>query len=187
MTIDVITVVSDTTKKGWVNQCLRSVESASQNSDLVRRHIISPGVTGNIGLAFKNSLITSTSDYVCWVDDDDFILPNAFTCVEHHFRDSPAAIFAREIHLYANGHISIGQETRRHHLTIYRRDVIDQMPLEDYPKFTTQSKINYVEQNFPYLLVDELSWIYVYRKYNSAGFYVRQDHAIPKDVGWSPK
>lgn len=182
MKIDVITVISPGTKKGYVNQSITATKVAADHSTAVGKIITSDGVPNNIGLAFKNGLKTSTAEYVCWVDDDDLVLPNAFACLERHLASQPAAIFAREIHLYANGHLAFADPKRRHHLTIYRRDVVDRMPLQDYPKFTTQSKIQFVEKNFGHDLIDEYSWVYLYRKYNSAGFYVRQNTNIPSDI-----
>jgi hypothetical protein len=180
--LDVITVVSQTTKKGFVNQSKNSVAAAASQSAAINKIITSGGVVGNIGRAFKDSLRASTADYVCWVDDDDLVLPNAFSCVEKHLASHPAAVCAKEIYLYANGRLTFSDISKRHHLTIYRRDVVDAMPLEDFPKFTTQSKIRYIERNFPDQIIDEPSWVYIYRKYNSAGFYLRHNHNIPDDA-----
>jgi hypothetical protein len=165
--LDVITIVSSDTPKDWVETCINSVEEAGQM--VINNHIVSDGVEGHIGIAKRNSLKQSNADYVCWVDDDDYVLPNAFSCVTPHLKNQPAAIFTREIHLLCNGksvHID-----RRHHLAVFRRDVLDEMPLEEWP-LPTAHMIPFVESHEA-PCIDEMSWVYVYRRYISKAMKLR--------------
>lgn len=169
--LDVVTVVSDTTNKNYIQECRMSIRRAKQMCSFDVNVIESPGIIGNIGQAMQRGMQQGTAPYVVWVDDDDFVLPNAFSCLEKHFEKKPSAIFAREVMLLANGRHR--PRLNRHHLTAFRRDVVESMPMEEYATHTSMDMRLYIEQNHQDY-VDELSWVYVHRKYDSEGFKLRQ-------------
>jgi hypothetical protein len=154
--LDVLITISDTTPRNWVAQCKRTVEAAAKLAPFPVRVIEVPGVPGHIGHAMANGFAQTTAPYVAWVDDDDWLLPNAFACLERHFESGPAAICAREIHQLANGHLVCVD--RRHHLTAYHRDAIDTGAFDD-PAAPNVHLLDAVEFD----AVDERSWVYVHR------------------------
>src|SRR5690606_40751486 len=131
--LDVLITISDSTPRNWVAQCKRTVEAAAKLAPFPVRVIEVPGVPGHIGEAMLSGLRASSAEYVAWVDDDDWVLPNAFACLQRHFSARPAAVCAREVHLLNNG--AIVPFNRRHHLTAWRRDFIESIPLAEHPAF----------------------------------------------------
>lgn len=165
--LDVVVTISKDTPAAWVRQCLRSCEIAATTAGYSVRIIQTPGYPGHIGEAMAEGFAKTDASYVAWVDDDDFVLPNAFRCLAPHFSTQPAAICAREVQLFVNGQL-IPQD-RRHHLTAFRRSTIEQADLVRYPSFPNVALHHAAADN----IVDELSWVYVYRRYRSPGSYVR--------------
>lgn len=167
MTLDVITIVSAGTPRAWVNECRRSIAQArTYCADWVNA-IETPGVPGHIGAAMLGGLARGSADYVCFVDDDDFVLPNAFTCLERHFAAQPTAICAREIQWLATG--SLLPVDRRHHLTAFRRDIIDTVDLMKFPGHPNVALQNAASNG----AVDEMSWVYVWRRRRSPAMALR--------------
>ena len=170
--LDVITIISETTPRAFVRQSLDSVRVAANLASFDVSCIRAPGVPGHIGQALREGLNRSSAPWVCFVDDDDFVLPNAFECLAGAFASEPAAICARELHLFANGYLTPAR--RRHHLTVYRADVAQRLPLQRMPNFTPF--IGHAQAAARGLIVDVLNWVYVYRRRLSAGLQVRAQH-----------
>lgn len=166
-------MVSNDTPRSWVNECRHSVRAAIERCAYSIRAIEVPGLPGHIGHAMMNALKHSSADYVAWVDDDDFVLPNAFTCLERHFTARPTAICARECNLLANGRLV--PQKYRHHLTAWRRDFLDTMPLMDHPAYTLVSMFRALSMTDA---VDEWSWVYVRRIRRSGGMTLRGIHGF---------
>lgn len=169
--LDVLITVSETTPHNFVNECRRSVRVAADLASYQVNVIEVPGVPGHIGQAMLNGLARSTAPYVAWVDDDDFVLPNAFSCLEHHFDARPSAICAREIRLLANGRL-IPTEGR-HHLSAWSRDVLDASDLASCP---ARPYAPVFKEAMRGTITDELSWVYVYRIRLSAALQLRAQH-----------
>lgn len=167
MTLDVIVMVSRSTPAQWVSQSVASVFQASRQAGYEVRLHITKGVPGHIGQAMLGSLRRCTADWVAWVDDDDYVAPDAFSCLQRHFAAAPTAVCAREVHVLANG-MSVPQHGR-HHLTAYCRDAIRHIDLSLYPSRPNVALLQAVDQG----AADESSWIYFHRKYRSAGLRLR--------------
>lgn len=168
--LDVVITVSDTTPKQYVRECIRSVDRAAKAANFPINIIETPGVPGHIGQAMRAGIVKGSNKFVAFVDDDDFVFPNAFTCLEKHFNAQPTAICAREIQLLANGRLLPTEG--RHHLSAWRRDVIESVPLVNTP--ARPYKLVY-EKAWDGI-VDELSWVYVYRRRISTALHVRAEH-----------
>ncbi len=163
--LDVITVVSDSTPRGYVQECRHSVRRAAELAGYAVNIIETPGVPGNIGLAMQGGLPLGSAPWVCWVDDDDFVLPNAFRCLARHLTlKRTVAVFAREIAALANGRLV--PHAHRHHLTAFRRTLLEDMPMGDYATRTSMHMRQFAEAAGE--TIDELSWVYVYRIWRSA-------------------
>lgn len=168
--LDVLVTISSSTPVAWVRQALRSAKEAAGLAKYPVRVIEVPGVPGHIGQAMLNGAGMGDGHYIAWVDDDDWVLPNAFSCLERHFASSPPAVCAREIHLLANGHINPCKF--RHHLTAWRRDVVEAAPLAKNPAYPLVPMLEAVKDG----AVDELSWVYMRRIRRSGGMAVRRQH-----------
>jgi hypothetical protein len=166
--LDVLITVSESTPRNFVTECRRSVRVAADLAQYPVNVIEVPGVPGHIGQAMLGGLAKSTAEYVAWVDDDDFVLPNAFTCLERHFAAKPAAVCAREIRLLANGRLV--PMHHRHHLVAFRRDVVDSVPLREFKAFTNLALYRAAGTS----VIDELSWVYIYRLRRSGGMALRR-------------
>ena len=167
--LDVLLTVSEDTPRSFVAKCSSSVEEAARLAGFPVNVIVVPGVPGSIGDAMANGVARAENPYVCWVDDDDFVLPNAFSCLGPALRAGAPAVFARELHLMANGHLLMPD--RRHHLTAVRTEIAQAAPMRDNPGFTMFDLVRLGEQAGG---IDELSWVYVYRRRaNSGGAKIR--------------
>jgi hypothetical protein len=168
--LDVVTIISDSTPREWVDECLRSIDVAASQAGYEINMIRVPGIPGHIGNAMRAGIDRSTADWLAWVDDDDYVLPNAFACLHSHFAARPTAICAREIKLGANGHRVPSQ--RRHHLTAFRADVARVLPMDRPDSSMLECVARAAELG---AVVDELSWIYMHRIWRSAGQHVLAD------------
>lgn len=164
--LDVIVTVSDSTPRPYVRECLATVKVAASIAGYpVQVHQV-PGYPGHIGKAMANALVQCSNPWVAWVDDDDFVLPNAFSCLRRHMDGNWDAIAAREIQLLANG--TWAPQNRRHHLTAFRRSAILCVDLSLYPSFP-----NVALHNATPNAAQEESWVYVYRRRRSPASYLR--------------
>lgn len=168
--LDVCITVSDSTPLGWVTQCQQSVAAAAAFATYPVNVITVPGVPGNIGMAMANGIRAGANPYVAWVDDDDWVLPNAFEVLKPYFKAKPPAICAREIHTFANGHIVPCD--MRHHLTAWRRDVLDVAALETNPAYPLVPLLAAVENT----AADVNAWVYMRRMWISGGAKLRSIH-----------
>lgn len=174
--IDVITIIDKRTPRVWITDCIQSINRAKDRCGSIRNTIQTPGVEGHVGQAISNGLKKAKAEYVCFVDDDDLVLPNAFTCLEPYLEKRLAAVFAREFHLLANGRIIMAN--RRHHLSLYRRDVLESIDFTSLPVNTAPAMIREAESAGP--VEDEFSWVYLYRVYKSKAMEIRRDIQIKK-------
>lgn len=164
--LDAVVICSEDTPSHFVRPSIDSVEVAAARAGNVNV-VVSKGVPGHIGNARRNALDLCKSEYVCFVDDDDLVLPNAFTCLDRHYDSAPSAIHAREIRLLHNGRLQMFNA--RHHLTAYRRDCLERVDFSKYAAYDKQACHNATD----FAAVDELSWVYVWRVYLSKGAALR--------------
>jgi hypothetical protein len=119
--LDCHIIVSDDTPKDWVMQCLDSVyEAADRASFPVVVHTVN-GVSGHIGRARAAAYSLGSQPYVTCVDDDDYVLPHAFSQMSDALHSGVSAVCTPEQTLQ-NVHLSPGAP--RHHLIAYRRELL---------------------------------------------------------------
>lgn len=119
--LDCHIIVSADTPRGWVTQCLDSVHDAADRAGFaVGIHVID-GVAGHIGRARAAGYALGAHPYVTCVDDDDYVLPNAFAQMREALVTNVSAVCTPEL-AWQNGTIVPGFD--RHHLIAYRRDVL---------------------------------------------------------------
>ena len=120
--IDVHILVSDTTRKDWVSQSIRSVEEAIDLCDYEVNLFIEPGVPGHIGRGRKRAYDKGSAKWKTYVDDDDYVYPTAFIDLKKYLDQDVAAIFTSE-HVEQNGRLHPFNNPD-HHLQVYRDDVV---------------------------------------------------------------
>ena len=117
--IDVHIIVSSDTPRDWVDQCLDSVSDAAELAGFpVYGHVVD-GVPGHIGRARAAGYALGEQPYVTFVDDDDYVLPHAFSQMADPLRSGVSAVCTPELTLQ-NGQYRRGAD--RHHLIAYRRE-----------------------------------------------------------------
>lgn len=173
--LDVLITLNPKPNAAWLTQCRTSVADAVSRAGFAVRVAEIPGVPGHIGQAMVNGLDASSALYVAWVDDDDYVLPRAFACLAPYFAVKPRAICAREIQLGARGQQV--PQMRRHHLTVWRRDVLLKWRKEIGACVagltSTKSAQALLEDPVARGVVDVLEHVYVWRRYLSGGMALR--------------
>ncbi len=170
--LDVIVTISKDTPPDYVNTCLAPVRNATLLADYPINIFEEPGVPGNIGAAMANGFARTTSKYVMWVDDDDFLLPNAFTAFADDLNHNFAALFAREVMILANGRLV--PRDMRHHPAVFRRDVIERVNLATY-RAVPNMKLHDIADSVGNT-VDIMQWVYMHRIRKSGGSALRSQY-----------
>jgi hypothetical protein len=166
MNLDVLITISESTPRHYVEECRRSVSVAASQAGYPVNVIEVPGVPGHIGQAMANGFARTMAPYVTWVDDDDFVLPPAFACLQRHFDRRPQAIVTRELHWHDNG-TRMTPFPGRHHLTVFRRDAVREEWFSEPVDIRRHVLVEGLD------VIDELSWVYVYRIHDSAARRLR--------------
>lgn len=105
-------------KPVWRRECLRSVYHAAGFAQFdVSVHLVT-AIPGDIGIGRAKGYAMGFHPYVTCVDDDDFVLPNAFSQMASHI-GSGMALLTPEWLDY-NGRRIKGKSG--HHLTVFPRD-----------------------------------------------------------------
>jgi hypothetical protein len=166
--IDVHIILRTDTPLAWRQQCLESASKAAVMAGYpVFIHPVD-AVAGHIGQARANGYAQGSQSFVTYVDDDDYLLPNAFAVLNDALASTPDAIFPAELALQ-NGQFCDGPQ--RHHLAVYRRDqLIDHtawVVCGDLAQMTAASKGT---------CIDVPERVYVHRLYQSPGRALRREH-----------
>jgi glycosyl transferase family 2 len=173
--LDVLVTVIPTTRPAWVEQAVASVYAAAAAAGYPVRPMIVPGVMGHVGLAMTRGFDVTTAPYVAWVDNDDYVLPQAFACLAPHFAGNPKAICTREIQEGARGQQR--RVDRRHHLTAFRRDVLEEWRPAIAANVAGLTSTLEAQELLLFgkapEVVDVMEYVYVWRRYMSGGLALR--------------
>jgi len=134
--LDVHILVSDMTRREWVEKCLESVsDAAAQAGFPVGVYVvpISDGTRGHIGRGRKQGYALGAYPYVTNVDDDDWVDKNAFALLARGLEKGPVAV-TTQCEMHQNG-LSQGVKPWRNLLRVFRRDVALSAPLEAWPVY----------------------------------------------------
>ena len=157
--LDCHIIVSPDTPLEWVTQCLDSVHEAADRAGYPVAVHVADGVPGHIGKARAAGYALGSHPYVTFVDDDDYVLPNAFACLLPALEAGSDAIYTRETTLQ-NGHFRATD--RRHHLAVYRRTLLDGFDFTHWPAYDAMALRTHVEHKAR-AVVDLPDAVYVYR------------------------
>lgn len=119
--LDVHVIVSATTPRGWVTQCLDSVHEAAERAPFKVNVWPVEGVPGHVGQARAAGYALGAHPYVTQVDDDDYVLPHAFAQLHAGLCAGMDAVFTPEL-LWQGGQIKPGGV--HHHLYAFRRELV---------------------------------------------------------------
>jgi hypothetical protein len=167
--LDVHVLVMDYTPDEYVGQCVRSILLAARRSAFqVQLHLLH-GWPGHVGRGRQDGYARGMHPYVTYVDDDDYLLPDAFVSMEGALGLRPTAVFTPELTIQ-NGQMQRGHD--RHHLAVYAREIlIDHASFVvcgDYAQMLAAEKSRTV--------VDLPEPGYVHRLYQSEGRKLRRKH-----------
>ena len=116
-----------------------------------------PGIAGDFGTARSNGYSHGEYPYVGFVDEDDYVMPNAFSCLTEALADKPDAIYTGEIVLYEGKTLN---RNTRHNLAVYRRELIDHELLRRW-NFRADRAMAAIAARGK--VVDVPDYVYVYR------------------------
>lgn len=166
--LDCHIIVTPVTDAAWQAQCVQSVTEAALHAGYpVHVHIV-PWVEGHIGKARANGYAQGNQPFVTYVDDDDYLMPNAFAALGDAIRTSPDAIFAAE-QTWQNGQLRDGSQ--RHHLAVLRRD-----QLIDHTAWKVCGDLQQVVVMRDKRVIDIPAFLYVHRLYVSGGRRLRREN-----------
>lgn len=128
--IDCHILVSKETPRNWVTQCLDSVFIARDHAGFpVTVHVID-GVPDHIGRARSQGYALGNEPYVAYVDDDDWVETDAFSCLHDAMISNATAIYTRETTWQ---HGKRGTFDGRQNLRVFRRDVLQGFNFDAWP------------------------------------------------------
>ena len=160
MELDLHVLVRKDTPKDWLRQCFTSIHDAVANAPFpVHVHRL-PAVPGHIGRARAAGYAQGTAPYVTYVDDDDYLLPDAFTKIASALAEQPDVVFPHE-QVLQNGKFCTGHV--RHHLPIYRRDLI--IDHTQWGWWGDVAQIRAIERQPELKVIEVHEPVYVYRLY----------------------
>lgn len=142
--IDVHILVMDYTRPEWLAQCIKSVVVAAENAPFAVDVHVQAGVIGHLGRARKAGYARGLHPYVTHVDDDDFVDQDAFSILAETLRAKPEAITTGERHLHAASGKSYENQFSKHHLAVYRRDVLESSDYADFVYHPDQRALSQV-------------------------------------------
>lgn len=133
------------TNPEFVAACVSSVEAAAAAAGYpVDVHVVD-GLFGHLGASRSLGFSHGTNPYVTTVDDDDMVDVNAFAILAPLLRQGVEAITTGERMLnQATGVVSDYPDCR-HHLAVYRRDVLARSDFASFVFYPDQRLLSQVE------------------------------------------
>jgi glycosyltransferase involved in cell wall biosynthesis len=176
--LDVLVTVSKDTPEEFVQVSKNSVDAAVKKACYPIQVITVPGVPGHVGQAMMNGLKLSTAKYVCWVDDDDWVVPRAFAILTDALATEPTAVCTHEMRTYKNGH----QERfgGRHHLVAFKAAWIKDQDLTPFKA----TPLTYLMKHLPNDVIDIPDPVYFYRIRQSSALKLRRLHTQKESLLW---
>ena len=175
--LDVIVTRSPHTPGRWVKQAFDSVAEAIKATAFPVNVIEIPWVEGHIGEAMMNGIAAAKSDYLCWVDDDDFVLPQIFRSFGDILVQKPQAVFARQVDLMPNGWLALRQD--RSHLEVLNRTWALTLDLTPFRASPTQAIGAKAKGG-----IDLWEWNYIHRAGHGRSLAVRNGNFHKEAALW---
>lgn len=160
--------------KALLRQCLSSVQLARKFAGYEVNVFVEEGIQDHLGLGRKKGYAEGTSKWKTYVDDDDFVLPNAFSALAPYLDRDVIAICPRE-HSMQNGKLH-ATTVPRHHLITFDSEFINEHDWENWIHFGDVAAIQKAMQH-PKGILELEDVLYVHRiYYNSEGRRLRRKY-----------
>lgn len=131
MMLDVHILTLPDTRPEWQAEAIESTRKAAACAGFpVHVHIV-PGIPGHLGRARAAGYAAGAAPWKAYVDDDDFVLPDAFQKLAPYLERDVAAVFPRE-RIEQNGRFHKHTQGR-HHLWPVRADLAHAFDHEPWP------------------------------------------------------
>lgn len=120
--LDVVITDNRPLSDAYHAQCVASVHEAAGLAGFPVNVIVTPGNLKAIAQARLAGFDQGSAEYVTFIPDFDYVLPNAFAALGPALRAGAPAVYGRELHLRG------GRLTKfpgRHHLAVYRREALE--------------------------------------------------------------
>ena len=135
--LDIHVLVMDYTPKRLRQRCKDSIDAAIALVDYpVAVHYVD-GIYGDLGAARKLAYSKGEFPYVTHVDDDDEVEPTALLEIAEYMRAGHKAISTGEF-IVQRGVITASHPLSRHHLAVYRRDAMLDVPYHKFKFYPDQ-------------------------------------------------
>lgn len=136
--LDVHVLVMEYTPGEWVEQCRASIVLAAKNAGFpVAVHFL-PGIVGHLGRAREAGYARGSHPYVTHVDDDDYLTADAFAVLGENIEAGAECITTGETALFVETGRTEPCPNAKHHLAVFRRDLLSSVPLGDFAYYPDQ-------------------------------------------------
>lgn len=162
--LDVHILTLPNSRQGWLRQCVASAKAAAAKADYpVHIHVVA-GIDGHLGKARAKGYSYGSAPWKCYIDDDDYVLPEAFVVLGDHLDKDLAAVFPRE-YVEQNGKRH-GGTTGRHHLWPVRSDLALSFEHDKWPSMPDEMLRRHAASD-PRGVLDIDDVLYVHRVYTA--------------------
>lgn len=163
--LDVHTIYSEDTPQEWKAQCAQSIVAAAEQAGYPVKIWAVEGEPGHIGNGRAQGFAQGNYGFVTFVDDDDFVAPNAFACLASVLALNPRMVFTREQLLQNDRDAGVGSG---HHLAVMRRkDAV----AHDWGKYPAGGEAELYATLGPAVQLADV--VYTHRLYRSKGRELR--------------
>lgn len=154
-----------------LERCVQSVEAAAAAAPYdVAVHVVK-GVEGDLGAARKKGYAEGTYTYVTSVDEDDFIAEDTFASIALDGADA----YTTGENVYINDKLMESLPKRRHHLAIYKREAIADLPYDTFKYYPDLYLLRVIESTHyeitPYNYCQYTSITNTKRRYDTTEAY----------------
>lgn len=162
--LDIHVLTLDSTPRDWVERRRATIAAAiaAAGFPVTVREI--PGYVGHIGKGRVTGFALGDAPYVSYVDDDDYLEPNAFACLAPAMAQDADAIFTGEQVLHGG---KITRRNERHNLTVVRRSIAASADMDLF-RMLPEVRLRVLATGPGRKVVDVPDHVYVYRSYLSA-------------------
>ncbi len=161
--LDVHVLTLPGTPAAWVEQRRASIAVAAHEAGFPVTVSEVRGIRGHIGQARVAAFALGTHPFVTYVDDDDYLMPNAFACLRSALEADPAAIFTGELVDTAG---RLKPRHARHNMTVVRRSIAEAADLTDY-RVAPEVRLRRLACQDESQVIDVSECVYVYRNHFS--------------------
>lgn len=142
--LDIHVLVHPDTPTPWVNEAVASVKAAQECATFPTALHVLDADTTSIGKGRMAGYAKGKHAFVTSVDDDDWVLPNAFYMLRKVLRGNPVGVTTG---YYVNlpGAHGLREANTRDNLRVFRRDVALTSGLEEWPVYDSWAAMHHAD------------------------------------------